>query len=101
MRLPGQCGLNARAIRECAFLASRARRWWHRVPMTEGDVRDGEDMPRSGWPDEAVTDIAARRDALRQAARLPGADLRTLMDAALTDLDAAIEAAGAAPEAAG
>ena len=69
--------------------------------MTEGDVRDGEDMPRSGWPDEAVTDIAARRDALRQAARLPGADLRTLMDAALTELDAAIEAAGAAPEAAG
>jgi len=69
--------------------------------MTEGDVRDGEDMPRGGWPDEAVTDIAARRDALRQAARLPGADLRTLMDAALTELDAAIEAAGAPPEAAG
>jgi PAS domain S-box-containing protein len=69
--------------------------------MTEGDVRDGEDMPRSGWPDEAVTDIAARRDALRQAARLPGADLRTLMDAALTELDAAIDAAGAAPETAG
>jgi PAS domain S-box-containing protein len=69
--------------------------------MTEGDVRDGEDMPRSGWPDEAVTDIAARRDALRQAARLPGADLRTLTDAALTELDAAIEAAGAAPEGAG
>jgi len=58
-------------------------------------------MPRGGWPDEAVTDIAARRDALRQAARLPGADLRTLMDAALTELDAAIEAAGAPPEAAG
>jgi serine phosphatase RsbU (regulator of sigma subunit)/PAS domain-containing protein len=69
--------------------------------MTEGDVRDGEDMPRSGWPDEAVTDIAARRDALRQAAGLPGADLRTLVDAALTELDAAIEAAGALPEAAG
>ena len=58
-------------------------------------------MPRSGWPDEAVTDIAARRDALRQAAGLPGADLRTLMDAALTELDAAIEAAGALPEAVG
>jgi serine phosphatase RsbU (regulator of sigma subunit)/PAS domain-containing protein len=68
--------------------------------MTESDVRDGEDMPRSGWPDEAVTDIAARRDALRQAAGLPGADLRTLMDAVLTELDAAIEAAGALPEAA-
>jgi PAS domain S-box-containing protein len=58
-------------------------------------------MPRSGWPDEAVTDIAARRDALRQSAGLPGADLRTLVDAALTELDAAIEAAGALPEAAG
>jgi PAS domain S-box-containing protein len=74
--------------------------------MTRGDERDGEDMPRGGWPDEAVPDdavagIAARRDALRQAAGLPGADLRTLMDAALTELDAAIEAAGAAPEDAG
>ena len=47
--------------------------------MTRGDVRDGEDMPRGGWPDESVADIAARRDALRQAAGLPGADLRTLI----------------------
>ena len=30
---------------------------------------------------EAVADIAARRDALRQAASLPGADPRTLIDA--------------------
>jgi serine phosphatase RsbU (regulator of sigma subunit)/PAS domain-containing protein len=52
-------------------------------------------MPRGGWPDEAVADIAARRDALRQAAGLPGADPRTLLDAALTELDAAIEAIGA------
>ncbi len=66
--------------------------------MTSGDERDGEDMPRGGWPDEAVADIAGRRDALRQAAGLPGADLRMLMDAALTELDAAIEAADAAPE---
>src|SRR5690348_11326031 len=73
--------------------------------MTRGDERDGEDMPRGGWPDEAVPDealagIAARRDALRQAAGLPGADLRTLMDAALTELDAAIDAVAAAPGAA-
>ena len=54
-------------------------------------------MPRGGWPEEAVTDLAARRDALRQAASLPGADPRTLIDAALTELDAAIEALGAAP----
>jgi len=54
-------------------------------------------MPRGGRPDQAVTDIAVRRDALRQASGLPGADLRTLMDAALTELDAVIEAIGAAP----
>src|SRR6516164_6617774 len=58
-------------------------------------------MPQGGWPDEAVADIAARRDALRQAAGLPGADLRTLMDAALTEIDAAIEAAGAGAPVAG
>ena len=64
--------------------------------MTESDVTDGGDMPRGGWPDEAVADIAARRDALRQAAGMPGADPRTLIDAALTELDAAIEAISAA-----
>ena len=64
--------------------------------MTKSKVQDGGDMPRGGWPDEAVADIAARRDALRQAASLPGADPRTLIDAALTELDAAIEAVGAA-----
>jgi serine phosphatase RsbU (regulator of sigma subunit)/PAS domain-containing protein len=53
-------------------------------------------MPRGGWPDEAVADIASRTDALRQAAVMPGADLRTLVDAALTELDAAIEAMGEA-----
>jgi len=53
-------------------------------------------MPRRGWPGEAVADIAARRDALRQAASLPGADPRTLIDAALIELDAAIEALAAA-----
>jgi serine phosphatase RsbU (regulator of sigma subunit)/PAS domain-containing protein len=67
--------------------------------MTNSDVQDGRDMPQGGWPDEAVADIAARRDALRQAARLPGADPRTLIDAALTELDAAIEAIGAGPAA--
>ena len=54
-------------------------------------------MPRGGWPEEAVSDMAARRDALRQAASLPGADPRTLIDAALTELDAAIDALGASP----
>src|ERR1700761_1287688 len=62
--------------------------------MTKSDVQDGRDMPRGGRPNEAVADIAARRDALRQAASLPGADLRALIDASLTELDAAIEAGG-------
>jgi serine phosphatase RsbU (regulator of sigma subunit)/PAS domain-containing protein len=65
--------------------------------MTKSDVQDGRDMPRGGRPNEAVADIAARRDALRQAASLPGADLRALIDAALTELDAAIEAVGTGP----
>ena len=70
--------------------------------MTKTKVQDGRDMPRGGWPDEAVADIAVRRDALRQAASLPGADPRTLIDAALTELDAAIEALSApSPAAAG
>jgi serine phosphatase RsbU (regulator of sigma subunit)/PAS domain-containing protein len=64
--------------------------------VNNSKVQDGRDMPRGGWPDEAVADIAARRDALRQAASLPGADPRTLIDAALTELDAAIEALEAA-----
>jgi serine phosphatase RsbU (regulator of sigma subunit)/PAS domain-containing protein len=36
-------------------------------------------------------DLAGRRDALRQAAALPGADPRALLDAALAELDAAVE----------
>ncbi len=54
-------------------------------------------MPRGGGPDESVAEIASRRDALRQSAGLPGADLRTLVEAALTELDAALEAVAAAP----
>jgi serine phosphatase RsbU (regulator of sigma subunit)/PAS domain-containing protein len=36
-------------------------------------------------------DLAGRRDALRQAAALPGADPRALLDAAFAELDAAVE----------
>jgi serine phosphatase RsbU (regulator of sigma subunit)/PAS domain-containing protein len=68
--------------------------------VTKINVQDGRDMPRGGRPDEPVADIAARRDALRQAVSLPAADLRTLVDAALTELDAAIEEIGVAEPAA-
>ena len=53
-------------------------------------------MPQGGRPDESAESIASRRDALRQAAGLPGADLGTLIEAALTELDAAIDAIGTA-----
>src|SRR5580693_9677940 len=36
-------------------------------------------------------DLAGRRDALRQAAAMPGADPRALLDAAFVELDAAVE----------
>ena len=52
----------------------------------------GGKMPQGGWPDEAMADLASRRDALRQAAGLPGADPQALLDAALTELDGAIDA---------
>ncbi len=60
-------------------------------------------MPQVGRRDGALTDLATRRDALRQAVGLPGADPGSLVDAALTELDGAIDAladamtAGAAP----
>src|SRR6266567_2006597 len=65
-------------------LAAHVRRQWHRVPLTESDGQDGEEMPQGGRPDEAAESIASRRDALRQAAGLAGADLGTLIEAALT-----------------
>jgi serine phosphatase RsbU (regulator of sigma subunit)/PAS domain-containing protein len=49
-------------------------------------------MPQVGRRDEALTDLATRRDALRQAVSLPGADPGSLIDAALTELDGAIDA---------
>ena len=55
-------------------------------------------MSQDTWPygsDADLTDLAdlaGRRDGLRQAAGLPGADPRALLDAALAELDAAVEA---------
>ncbi len=48
---------------------------------------DGFEPAESG-----LTDLAARRDALQQAAGLPGAQLRPLLDAAFAELDGAIDA---------
>src|SRR5215467_15139570 len=42
-----------------------------------------------------LADLAARRDALRQAAKLEDASLRATLDAALAELDAAIDALAA------
>ena len=42
-----------------------------------------------------LADLAARRDALRQAATLEGTNLRPTLDAALAELDAAIDALAA------
>jgi len=49
-------------------------------------------MPQGGWPKEQLAGLAARRDALRQAARVPSGDRDALLDAALTELDGAIDA---------
>src|SRR5579875_1842871 len=51
----------------------------------------------SGGKDETAA-LKARGDALRQAAALDGADLRPLMQAALTELDAAVEALASSGE---
>jgi hypothetical protein len=52
------------------------------------------EMSQETWPNGSSADLAelaARRDALRQAAGLPGADPRELLDAAFAELDAAVE----------
>src|SRR3984885_2500271 len=48
-------------------------------------------MPQGGRPDGALADLAGRGDALRQAGRLPGAVPWSPVDAALTELDGAID----------
>jgi serine phosphatase RsbU (regulator of sigma subunit)/PAS domain-containing protein len=52
-------------------------------------------MSQDTWPNGSyadVADLAKRRDGLRQAAAMPGADPRALLDAAFAELDAAVEA---------
>jgi serine phosphatase RsbU (regulator of sigma subunit)/PAS domain-containing protein len=53
-------------------------------------------MPQGDrWADESAVELGARRDALRQAAGIAGADDRELLAAALTELDGAIDALAA------
>ena len=49
-------------------------------------------MTHGGWLSDSPSGLAARRDALREAAGIPDGDPRALLDAALTELDAAIDA---------
>jgi serine phosphatase RsbU (regulator of sigma subunit)/PAS domain-containing protein len=52
-------------------------------------------MPQDTWTNGSgaeLADLAGRRDALRQAAAMPGADPRALLEAAFAELDAAVEA---------
>jgi serine phosphatase RsbU (regulator of sigma subunit)/PAS domain-containing protein len=52
-------------------------------------------MPQDIWTkgsDAYLADLPSRREALRQAAAMPGAEPRSLLDAAFAELDAAIEA---------
>lgn len=57
-----------------------------------------ENMPQDVWPAEHPAELAERRDALRQAAAVPGGDPRVLLEAALTELDAAIDSLAAPPD---
>jgi len=50
---------------------------------------------------QELADLTARRDALRQAATLSGANLRPTLDAALAELDAAVDALAAVGEGTG
>ena len=51
-------------------------------------------MSQDTWTDRSYADLAGlagRRDALRQAAAMPGADPRALLDAVFAELDGAVE----------
>jgi serine phosphatase RsbU (regulator of sigma subunit)/PAS domain-containing protein len=60
------------------------------------------DMSQDAWQNSSraeLADLAGRREALRQAAALPGANLGALLDAAFAELDAAVEILGKLAEA--
>jgi hypothetical protein len=54
-----------------------------------------EDAARRPRNDRDLADLMVRRDALRQSAALPGAQLPQVLEAAFAELDGAIEMAAA------
>jgi serine phosphatase RsbU (regulator of sigma subunit) len=54
-------------------------------------------MSQSAWLNETLAGLASRRDALRHATKVPGADYQALLDAALTELDGAVDALASEP----
>jgi serine phosphatase RsbU (regulator of sigma subunit)/PAS domain-containing protein len=60
-------------------------------PVSERESKaSGIALPNDS--DAYLADLPERREALRQAAAMPGADPRALLDAAFAELDAAVEA---------
>ena len=70
----------------------------HQLPPRRRRFTQGRwsgEMSQDTWPNGSYADfadLARRRDGLRQAAAMPGADPRALLDAAFAELDAAVEA---------
>ncbi len=61
-------------------------------------------MSQDTWPNGSFADfadLAGRHEALRQAAAMPDADPRALLDATFAELDAAIEVLAKLAESAG
>jgi serine phosphatase RsbU (regulator of sigma subunit) len=54
-------------------------------------------MSQGAWLSETLAGLASRRDALRHATKVPGADYQALLDAALTELDGAVDALAGEP----
>ena len=62
-------------------------------PRTAASRPDPDQAPAGAEPPElGLAELTARRDALEQAAGLPGAQLGPLLDAAFAELDGAIDA---------
>ncbi len=73
--------------------SSARRRTATAGPRTAASRPDPDQAPAGAEPPElGLAELTARRDALEQAAGLPGAQLGPLLDAAFAELDGAIDA---------